>query len=399
MNKFKLSLITLSCALALTACSSSSGGSDNSEQLRNTETALTKRIVDLSQQVRNAQAQVQNSQTNYNEAKKRSEDSEAQVVKLNLEIATLKKAQAELALAQAEQGKVNDEQLQKLKDDLEQANQAVETANKAAEDLNAKVAKEQKEREETAKRLKDLENLQADQKARIPLSDRGFGGVDGVMKDGVSGGLMSQTETGYALDRTLVRLDDDGINQISVVDSTGRVRSIAIAPPESYARKSAKYIRATGQRYSDLSNTDAFKSTAFGTYEDILSGKKYIYAHGLPTDVKQMPATGIVKYEGSAVYIKDGVSFDKQSGVNATADFANKTIDIQIEESKNWRGDKVEVPEMKFGGKITGNSFAGEVNGIKTQGGFFGENAKELSGVYTNDADQSRGVYGAIKQE
>lgn len=57
------------------------------------------------------------------------------------------------------------------------------------------------------------------------------------------------------------------------------------------------------------------------------------------------------------------------------------------------------VPEMNFGGKITGNSFAGEVNGVKTQGGFFGENAKELSGLFTNEADKSRGVFGAIKQE
>lgn len=54
---------------------------------------------------------------------------------------------------------------------------------------------------------------------------------------------------------------------------------------------------------------------------------------------------------------------------------------------------------MHFGGKITNNSFAGNVNNIKTQGGFFGENARILSGVFTNDNDKSRGVFGAIKQE
>lgn len=400
MNKFKLTLLTVSCAAFLTACSSSSGGSDNSEQLRNTENALTKRIIDLTQQVRNAQNQVQNSQSRYDEAQKRSEASESEVVKLNLEVANLKKAQAELALAQAEQSKASDQDIQKLKQDLEQANQAVESANKAADELNNKVAQEQKAREETAKRLKELENLQADQKARIPLSDRAFGSIDGVMKDQISGGLMTPDGNGgYTLDRTLVRFDEDGVNQISVIDSRGRVRSIAVAPPQSRSRHTAKYIGISGQRYSDLSNTNAFTSTAFGTYEDNETGKKYLYAHGLPTDVKQMPAAGQVKYEGAAIYMKDGVTFDRESMVNATADFSNKVVDIQIAETKNWGGDKVEVPEMKFGGKITGNSFAGDVNGIKTQGGFFGENAKELSGVFTNDADQSRGVFGAIKQE
>lgn len=78
--------------------------------------------------------------------------------------------------------------------------------------------------------------------------------------------------------------------------------------------------------------------------------------------------------------------------MKASADFANKVIDINIMKKTNA------VPEMHFGGKITANSFAGEVNGIKTQGGFFGENAQEMGGLFTNEADQSRGAFGGIKQ-
>ena len=63
MNKFKLSLIYLSCSIFLAACSSSSGGgSDNSEQIRQTETTLTKRLAELSQQVKAAQTQAQQAQ-------------------------------------------------------------------------------------------------------------------------------------------------------------------------------------------------------------------------------------------------------------------------------------------------------------------------------------------------
>ena len=79
-------------------------------------------------------------------------------------------------------------------------------------------------------------------------------------------------------------------------------------------------------------------------------------------------------------------------GMTATADFANKVIDINIKERGKF------VPGMNFGGKITGNSFAGEVNGIKTQGGFFGKDAQEMTGLFTNEADQSRGAFGGIKQ-
>ena len=124
-----------------------------------------------------------------------------------------------------------------------------------------------------------------------------------------------------------------------------------------------------------------------------------IYAQGKPTDVTQIPTSGTIQYTGGAAYVKDGVSYARTSKMNATADFDKKIIDITINEKVNTYYNTVQVPEMKFGGKITGNSFAGEVNGIKTQGGFFGENAKELSGIYTNDADKSRGVFGAIKQE
>lgn len=322
MNKIKLSIIALSCVMALGACSSSSkGGSDNSEQIRQAEIELNQRIT---------------------EANKKAE-------------AAAKKAEAAIKAA-----KNNSEQ--------------TEAEKKAAEE-----------------RLKQLENLQADEKARIPLSDKIFGGVSGEMKDVISGGVLTGEENEAS--RPLTR----DVRDLTIIDESGKLVDINILRranmdpdgiDEEY--RDPFYLVKDGQ--SILSNTD-FQASAFGTYFYNLSGNQYFFAQGLPTAIAQIPTAGTMVYNGGAVYKKDGDQYySERTGMTATADFANKVIDINITEKANV------VPGMNFGGKITGNSFAGEVNGIKTQGGFFGENAQEMTGLFTNEADQSRGAFGGIKQ-
>lgn len=322
MNKIKLSIIALSCVMALGACSSSSkGGSDNSEQIRQAEVELNQRIA---------------------EANKKAD-------------AAVKKAEAAIKTA-----KNNSEQ--------------TEAEKKAAEE-----------------RLKQLENLQADEKARIPLSDKIFGGVSGEMKDIISGGVLTGEENEAS--RPLAR----DVRDLTIIDESGKLVDINILrranmDPDGIDEEYRDPFYLVKEGQSILSNTD-FQASAFGTYFDNLSGNQYFFAQGLPTAVAQIPTAGTVVYNGGAVYKKDGDQYySERTGMTATADFANKVIDINITEKANA------VPGMNFGGKITGNSFAGEVNGIKTQGGFFGENAQEMTGLFTNEADQSRGAFGGIKQ-
>ena len=320
MNKIKLSIIALSCAMALGACSSSSkGGSDNSEQIRQPEVELNQRIA---------------------EANKKAD-------------AAVKKAEAAIKTA-----KNNSEQ--------------TEAEKKAAEE-----------------RLKQLENLQADEKARITLSDKVFGGISGEMKDTISGGTINleKNELNSAL--------TNDIRDLAIRDNDGKFVYISVVrraniDPEGFDEEYRDPYHMVKEGQSILSNSD-FQSSAFGTYFDNLTDNQYFYAQGNPTALAQIPTAGKVEYDGGAAYKKDG--YDSQrTGMTATADFDNKVIDINIKEKPNF------VPGMNFGGKITGNSFAGEVNGIKTQGGFFGENAQEMTGLFTNEADQSRGAFGGIKQ-
>ena len=329
MGKIKLSIIALSCAMALSACSSSSkGGTDNTDQIRQAESELSQKIT---------------------EANKKAEEA-------------AKKAEAAIKTAKA-----NSQQTEAEK-------KAAEEAQKAAEE-----------------RLKQLENLQANEKARIPLSDKVFGGISGEMTDAISGGTLVGEQN--IANRTLTR----DIRDLTIIDESGKLVDINILrraddmDPWTYEAYDDQYnLRKEGQTILSNSNLE---SSAFGTYVDRLTGNQYFYAQGKPTAIAQIPTVGKAEYKGGAVYKKDGErNYSEISEMTATADFANKVIDINIAQKANA------VPSMNFGGKITGNSFAGEVNGIKTQGGFFGENAKEMTGLYTNEADQSRGAFCGIKQ-
>ena len=459
MNKLQPSIIALSCIMALSACSSSSkGGTDNSEQIRQTEIELNQKIAEANKKAEAAvkkaeEAAKANSQKQTESDKKAEEatqtekpqsqqpDTEKNVAQEALKKAeedakaalannqkteaeknaaqeALKKAEEAAKAAQASSQKTeaeknaaqealkkaeeaakaalaNNQKTEAEKNAAQEALKKAEEAAKAAQANSQKTESEknaaQEAQKEAEKRLKQLETLQANEKSRIPLSDKIFGGASGEMTETISGGTLVGKQNSPA--RLLTR----DIRDLAIIDENGKIVDINILrragemDPESYEAYDDPY-NLRKERQTILSNNN-FKSSAFGTYVDNRTGNQYFFAQGLPTVVAQIPTAGTAEYKGGAVYKKDGDrNFSERTEMKATADFANKVIDINIMKKTNA------VPEMHFGGKITANSFAGEVNGIKTQGGFFGENAQEMGGLFTNEADQSRGAFGGIKQ-
>ena len=369
MSKIKLSIIALSCVMALSACSSSSkGGTDNSEQIRQAETELNQRIIEANKKAEAATKKAEDSLKKAEESVKKADES-------------VKKAEVAIKVAQS-----NGNQTEEEKKATEAAIKAAEAERKAAEEAK-KAAEEAKKAAE--ERLKKLENLQSDEKARIPLSDKVFGGISGEMKDTISGGTINleKNELNSAL--------TNDIRDLAIRDKDGKFVYMPVVrraniDPDGFDEEYRDPYHMVKDGQSIFSNSD-FQSSAFGTYFHNLTDNQYFYAQGNPTALAQIPTAGKVEYDGGAAYKKDGDD-SQRTGMTATADFANKVIDINIKKSRF-------VPDMKFGGKITGNSFAGEVNGIKTQGGFFGENAQEMTGLFTNEADQSRGAFGGIKKQ
>ena len=429
MNKLQPSIIALSCIMALSACSSSSkGGTDNSEQIRQTEIELNQKIAEANKKAEAAvkkaeEAAKANSQKQTESDKKAEEATQTEKpqsqqtdTEKNAAQEALKKAEeaakaalannqkteaeknaAQEALKKAEEAaKAAQASTQKTEAEKKAAQEALKKAEEAAKAAQANSQKTESEKnaaqeaqKEAEKRLKQLETLQANEKSRIPLSDKIFGGASGEMTETISGGTLVGKQNSPA--RLLTR----DIRDLAIIDENGRIVDINILrragemDPESYEAYDDPY-NLRKERQTILSNNN-FKSSAFGTYVDNLTGNQYFFAQGLPTAVAQIPTTGIAEYKGGAVYKKDNANSER-SEMKATANFANKVIDINIMKNTNA------VPEMHFSGKITANSFAGEVNGIKTQGGFFGENAQEMGGLFTNEADQSRGAFGGIKQ-
>ena len=431
MNKLQPSIIALSCIMALSACSSSSkGGTDNSEQIRQTEIELNQKIAEANKKAEaavkkaeeaakaNSQKQTesdkkaeeatqtekpqsQQTDTEKNaaqEALKKAEEA-AKAAQANNQKTEAEKNAAQEALKKAEEAakaaQANSQKTEAEKNAAQEALKKAEEAAKAAQANSQKTESEknaaQEAQKEAEKRLKQLETLQANEKSRIPLSDKIFGGASGEMTETISGGTLVGKQNSPA--RLLTR----DIRDLAIIDENGKIADIPILKkagdmdPESYEAYDDPY-NLRKERQTILSNNN-FKSSAFGTYVDNRTGNQYFFAQGLPTAVAQIPTAGSAEYKGGAVYKKDGDrNFSERTEMKATADFANKVIDINIMKKTNA------VPEMHFGGKITANSFAGEVNGIKTQGGFFGENAQEMGGLFTNEADQSRGAFGGIKQ-
>ena len=332
MSKIKLSIIALSCVMALSACSSSSkGGTDNSEQIRQLENDLNQKIAELSKKTesKNSKSSNEGSQNQSNKS------------------------------------------------------QVSQTGTKGSYTYTSS--------SDTETKLKELEKLLADEKSKVSLGDKIFGGTSGEMTDYISGGIL----VGEKNEASRPQARD--IRDLTITDENGRLVDINILrragemDPESFEPYDDQY-NLRKERQTILSNSN-FKSSAFGAYYDTLTGNRYFFAQGLPTAVAQIPTSGQVEYKGGAVYKKDGEqNYSELSEMTATADFATKVIDINIAGKTNA------LPGMNFGGKISGNSFAGNANGIKTQGGFFGENAQEMTGLFINEADQARGSFGGIKQ-
>ena len=144
-------------------------------------------------------------------------------------------------------------------------------------------------------------------------------------------------------------------------------------------------------------------------------GREYFFAHGQPTELagkEGMPVEGKASYRGYAL-VSHGYSPTSYAPTRYDArfavDFGAKTL------SGNLKADKTDyMSSVEFKAKINGNTFSGDTAyfdkssnynvGVYTEGGFYGPQAQELSGVFSGRAEAKwdyptfKGSFGASKQ-
>ena len=185
MSKIKLSIIALSCVMALSACSSSSkGGTDNSEQIRQLESDLNQKIAELSKKTegKGSKSSTESSQGNL------SQDSQSQG-----------------SQSQGSQSQDSQSQGSQSQDSQSQGSQTGNTYTSSS-DTDAK--------------LKELEKLLADEKSKVSLGDKIFGGTSGEMTDYISGGVL----VGDKNDASRPQARD--IRDLTITDENGRLVDI-----------------------------------------------------------------------------------------------------------------------------------------------------------------------------
>ena len=144
-------------------------------------------------------------------------------------------------------------------------------------------------------------------------------------------------------------------------------------------------------------------------------GREYFFAHGQPTELAgkdAMPVEGKAVYRGYALvsYGSSPTSFaPSRYDARFNVDFGAKTLSGKLNADKEDYMSSVE-----FKAKINGNTFSGDTAypdksnnynvGVYTEGGFYGPQAQELSGVFSGraagiwDFPAFKGSFGASKQ-
>lgn len=139
-----------------------------------------------------------------------------------------------------------------------------------------------------------------------------------------------------------------------------------------------------------------FENMRFGviTHEGldslVVQGKPTALRESSESNLNAMPNSGFFGYDGFALYGKAG-SY-QQLTARALVDFAKNTLEVRLTDPND------STKKLTFGGTISGNTFSGTQNGIETKGGFYGDRAADLGGVFyvlEGESKANRGVFGA----
>lgn len=404
-----LPALAILCVLGMSACSSSSSSGGSNKVDKQQYEALKSEVTDLNSTLSELESTLQKLQ---NKLSSSHSASKTEIAALEAKLAEAKGNEAKTAELVAQL----DEQLknaikaateagdEKLAEALAKSQEEVNAIKKQADEAAQKALKAQEDAEkaknEAAKTQEELDKTKGDIAAiaaRAPISDKIFGGASGKMTAAsgkLSGGVLVKDKDG-----TISSIDvpdtREGISYITVIDDRGRAVDVGIDSGRG------GWKRNLGGTLFDHSAA----VVRYGVYHNSETEKGYIYSQGQATEVDKMPKEGTFTYTGTVGQVSyQGGYWGADRGVAyAKVNFADKTARVELNTefaaAQNGSTASSKVEAYTFDSKITENSIAGVANEdkeVKMQAGFFGEDAKYLSGIYQSDKVQ--GVFGVTKQ-
>ena len=202
--------------------------------------------------------------------------------------------------------------------------------------------------------------------------------IVGIPTSGKYNGVAYEYKSGDVNDKIVnPKVHRLSSNNIDVLNVDGKRIDIApegVNPGYTYLDKDGETRLSTGAFVNGLI---FMSSTRNGIYQNQKDGKTYVYVQGELTPVNEIPRTGEVRYLGLSSYHVNNETLNEGAsdvnpprwgivGIDMTANFDEKKVNGQ---------------------------FSGIKDGTTMQGAFFGKDANEMGGIYTN---QEKGFSGAF---
>ena len=164
-------------------------------------------------------------------------------------------------------------------------------------------------------------------------------------------------------------------------------------PDGGFNAENPGFVGSKGGEWRDPS--DKFAELRYGVYNDT-NNVSHLFVHGNPSSFVPKEDK-VYTYRGSAVMGKEGKYDALRKALTAEVNFASKKVAITLNLPTNDNRES----SLKFGGTISGNTFAGTENGVETRGGFFNHAARDMGGTFqVIDGEKKgyNGAYGATMQ-
>ena len=107
-----------------------------------------------------------------------------------------------------------------------------------------------------------------------------------------------------------------------------------------------------------------------------------------------MPTQGMAEYVGDVIHVNNANNEYTNGILFAHVNFADKKVKLDFTKP----GDQSHFVPRSLDAVIDGNKFSGKTNETTVNGAFYGDNAKDIAGHYTNPTENFQGAFGGTQQ-